>query len=223
LRRSLAAVLVLLPPSEGKTAPRRGRPVDLDALVHPELRDARAALLDALDPGLRAARAARARSIYTGVLFQHLRLDELPARARNRVLIFSALWGVVRPDDRIPAYKLPIGDRLDGFPPLAAYWRPRLAEVLPDSGLVLDLRSGAYTSAWTPRQARVVGVRAFTEHDGARVPVSHMVKATRGMVARVALEASPPPRSAARVAELVEAAGHRVELTGATLDVIEPG
>jgi hypothetical protein len=34
-RRSLAAVLVLLPPSEGKTAPRRGRPVDLAALVHP--------------------------------------------------------------------------------------------------------------------------------------------------------------------------------------------
>jgi uncharacterized protein len=180
-------------------------------------------VLDALDPGLREAKAARARSIYTGVLFQQLRLDELPARARNRVLIFSALWGVVAPDDRIPAYKLPIGDRLRGFPPLASYWRPRLTQVLPDSGLVLDLRSGAYASAWTPRAARVLGVRAFSERDGARVPVSHMVKATRGMVARLALEASPPPRTAAAVAKLVEAAGHRVELTDATLDVIEPG
>jgi uncharacterized protein len=216
-------VLVLLPPSEGKTAPRRGRPADLTALVHPELTPAREAVVDALDPDLRIARAARARSIYTGVLFQHLRLEELPARARNRVLIFSALWGVVRPDDRIPPYRFPIGDRLDGFPPLAAYWRPRLTEVLPDSGLVLDLRSGAYASAWTPRHARVLGVRAFSERDGARVPVSHMVKATRGMVARIALDASPPPRSPAAVAALVEAAGHRVELTDATLDVIEPG
>jgi uncharacterized protein len=216
-------VLVLLPPSEGKTAPRRGRPADLGALVHPELTPAREAVLDALDPGLRSARAARARSVYSGVLFQHLRLEELPARARNRVLIFSALWGVVRPDDRIPAYKLPIGDRLDGLPPLAAYWRPGLAEALPDSGLVLDLRSGAYASAWTPRHARVLGVRAFSERDGARVPVSHMVKATRGTVARIALQASPPPRTPAAVAALVEAAGHRVELTDATLDLIEPG
>src|SRR6478672_9915839 len=88
------AVLVLLPPSEGKTAPRRGRPVDLESLAYPSLGEARAAVLDALDPGLRSARAARARDVYTGVLFQHLRLGELPARARKRVLIFSGLWGV---------------------------------------------------------------------------------------------------------------------------------
>jgi cytoplasmic iron level regulating protein YaaA (DUF328/UPF0246 family) len=216
-------VLVLLPPSEGKAAPRRGRPVDLASLTFPELAAAREAVLDALDPALRDARAARASQIYTGVLFQHLRLPELPLRARRRVLIASALWGVVAPDDRIPAYKLPIGDRLPGFPPLAGYWRPRLEEVLPDSGLVLDLRSGAYAAAWTPRRASVLGVRAFVERGGTRTPVSHMVKATRGTVARIALEASPPPRTPAAVAALVEAAGHRVELTDATLDVIEPG
>src|SRR4051812_14950560 len=212
-------VLVLLPPSEGKTAPRRGRPADLSALVHPELTPAREALLDALDPALRDAPAARASQVYTGVLFQHLRLPELPLRARRRVLVASALWGVVAPDDRIPAYKLPIGDRLPGLPALAAYWRPRLAEVLPDAGLVLDLRSGAYATAWTPRHATVLGVRAFVERGGTRPPVSHMVKATRGTVARIALKASPPPRPPAAVAALVEAAGHRVELTGGTLDV----
>src|SRR5215217_3745382 len=157
-------VLVLLPPSEGKTPPpRRGRPADLASLAFPELTAAREAVLDALDPGLRTAPAARASQIYTGVLFQHLALPELPLRARRRVLIASALWGVVAPDDRIPAYKLPIGDRLPGFPALAGYWRPRLADVLPDSGLVLDLRSAAYAAAWTPRRATVLGVRAFVE------------------------------------------------------------
>lgn len=216
-------MLVLLPPSEGKTPPRRGRPADLASLAFPALTAAREAVLDALDPALRAAPAARASQVYTGVLFQHLRLPELPLRARRRVLVVSALWGVVAPDDRIPAYKLPIGDRLPGFPPLAGYWRPRLAEVLPDAGLVLDLRSGAYAAAWTPQRATVLGVRAFVERGGTRTPVSHMVKATRGTVARVALEASPPPRTPAAVAALVEAAGHRVELTEATLDVIEPG
>ena len=215
-------MLVLLPPSEGKTAPRRGRPLDLSTLVHPELTARRAALLDALDPALRAAPAARASAVYTGVLFQRLRLAELPLRARRRVLIASALWGVVRPDDRIPAYKLPIDARLDGFGGLAAYWRPALREALPDDGgLVLDLRSGGYAAAWRPREATLLGVRAFVERAGRRTAVSHMVKATRGDVARIALSAPRPPRTAAAVAELVAAAGYEVELSGGTLDVIQ--
>jgi cytoplasmic iron level regulating protein YaaA (DUF328/UPF0246 family) len=214
-------VLVLLPPSEGKTAPRRGRPLDLSALAHPELTARREALIDALDPGLRAAPTARASAVYTGVLFQRLRLAELPLRSRRRVLIASALWGVVRPDDRIPAYKLPIDARLDGFGGLAAYWRPALREALPDDGLVLDLRSGGYAAAWRPREATLLGVRAFVERGGKRTAISHMVKATRGDVARIVLSAPRPPRSPTAVAELVAAAGHEVELSSATLDVIE--
>ena len=41
-------MLLLLPPSEGKTAPRRGAPVDLDTLSSPALNPLRATVLDAL-------------------------------------------------------------------------------------------------------------------------------------------------------------------------------
>jgi cytoplasmic iron level regulating protein YaaA (DUF328/UPF0246 family) len=243
-----AAVLVILPPSEGKTAPRRGAPVDLSRLSFPALSERRAALLDALaelcagpreaalvalglsagqaedvarDAALRSAPAAAAAKIYTGVLYERLRLPELPAPARRRVLIASALWGMLRAGDRIPAYRLSIGARLPGFGALAGYWRGALQDALPASGLVLDLRSGAYAAAWTPRDAAVVSVRALTEE---RAVVSHMVKATRGDVARLALEAAPVPRTPRAVADAVAAAGHRVELTrergGWSLDVI---
>ena len=245
-------MLVLLPPSEGKTAPRRGRPVDLDALAYPELGPRRGELLDAVeslasgpldaalgalgisatqaeevarDGTLRTAPAAKASSVYTGVLYERLRLGALPARARRRVLIASALWGVVRPDDRIPAYRLSIGARLPGLPGLAAWWKPALREALPDGGLVLDLRSGPYAAAWTPRDAEVVAVRGFTEQAGERKVISHMVKATRGDVARDVLTAARAPRSAEAIAEIVAAAGRRVELAraprGWTLDVID--
>jgi uncharacterized protein len=244
-------VLVLLPPSEGKTAPRRGKPLDLAALSHPQLTAARERVLDALvalsagpaapalaalelSPGLapeldrnarlRTAPTSRASAIYTGVLYERLRLPELPLRARRRVLIASALWGAVSPDDRIPAYRLSMGARLPGIGGLAAHWRPALRAALPDGGLVVDLRSGSYAAAWTPRDATVVAVRAFTEQAGKRTAISHMVKATRGDVARVLLEAPRPPRTAERVAELVAASGREVELTagrGTTfLDVI---
>ncbi len=69
----------------------------------------------------------------------------------------------------------------------------------------------------------MLAVRAFVERDGTRTPVSHMVKATRGDVARIVLEASPPPRTPEAVAELVAAAGHEVERAEGTLDVIERG
>ena len=61
---------------------------------------------------LESAPAAPAAEVYTGVLYERLRLPELPAAARRRVLIASALWGVVAPDDRIPAYRLSISARL---------------------------------------------------------------------------------------------------------------
>ena len=58
---------------------------------------------------------------------------------------------------------------------------------MPDEGLIVDMRSGGYINAWKPKHATVVGVRAFT--DGKIV--SHMVKATRGDVARILLGHSP--------------------------------
>jgi hypothetical protein len=82
---------------------------------------------------------------------------------------------------------------------------------------VLDLRSGGYAAAFKPREANLLAVRGFTP-DGK--VISHFVKALRGDVARLALLASPVPRSANAIAELVAAAGYDVELNGGNLDVV---
>jgi cytoplasmic iron level regulating protein YaaA (DUF328/UPF0246 family) len=245
-------LLVLLPPSEGKTAPaRRGRSLDLSSLAFAdELTSSRAQVLSALgslcagpvdaaaaalglsagqvdevarNAALSSAPTARASAVYTGVLFERLQLPSLPVAARRRVLVFSALWGVVRPDDRIPAYKLSAGAKLPGLGGPAALWRPALRAALPDGGLVVDMRSGSYTSMWAPCDGTVVSVRAFTAE---RKVISHMVKATRGDVARLLLSApGRAPRRPSDVAEIVAASGREVELTegkgGWTLDVIE--
>jgi cytoplasmic iron level regulating protein YaaA (DUF328/UPF0246 family) len=151
-----------------------------------------------------------------------LELSELPAKARKRVLIASALWGVVRPDDRIPYYKFPPKTRLKGFEAPNAYWRPALAAALPDEedDFVVDMRSGAYVPAWKPRRATLLAVRAFTEVGGERKAVSHMAKAVRGDVARVLLRAKKSPGDPESAATTVEAAGFTVELSDGHLDVI---
>jgi cytoplasmic iron level regulating protein YaaA (DUF328/UPF0246 family) len=148
------------------------------------------------------------------VLYEHLGLSELPG---ERVLIASALWGFVRPDDRIPAYRLSIGAKLPRIPSLPALWREPLRKALPDEGLIVDLRSGAYAAAWKPKHATVVGVRAFS---GGKI-VSHGVKATRGDVARILLSGSAPT-TADEVLDRVREAGLTADLSGPNLDVQVP-
>ncbi len=247
-------MLILLPPSEGKTAPASGDPVELDSLAFAEtLTGPRAELLDALealaglpleravemlgvsagqagevevDAALRGAPTAPAASVYSGVLYDRLDLPGLPAaprrRAAERVLIASALWGFLRPEDRIPYYRLSAKARLDGIGPLAKWWRSSLAGAMPDEPgeLVVDMRSGAYAAAWKPREAKLLAVRAMAEAGGKRRPVTHMAKAVRGEVARALLLAKRTASDAEAAAAIAEAAGFRVELTSSSLDVI---
>jgi uncharacterized protein len=222
-------LIVLLPPSEGKTAPSEGAPVDVSALPFAGLAKTRERLLDVLarltfpralkyldiGPGLeeearrnltlRSAPAAPAHEVYTGVLYEHLG----PFEADN-VLIASGLWGFVRANDCIPAYRLSIGATLPRIPNLAALWREPLKRAMPDEGLIVDMRSGSYAAAWRPKAATVVGVRAFV--DGKTI--SHMVKATRGDVARILLSSGETPETPEDVASLARQAGLSVELSG---------
>jgi cytoplasmic iron level regulating protein YaaA (DUF328/UPF0246 family) len=231
----VAAVLLLLPPSEGKATPADGPPVDLDALAFAaELGRTRRRVLTALGGGVRRAPAAPAAEVYTGVLFQHLGLADLPAGARRRaeadVLIASGLWGLVAPQDRIPHYKLPIGE---GLPKLggglAAAWRAPVAAALAGRDvpgeLVVDLRSGGYAAVWRPRHAAHLTVRSLRiAPDGSRTVVSHMAKAARGDVARAVLRSRRAVRTPEDVAAVAAAAGLRVALvegTPVTLEVHE--
>lgn len=173
---------------------------------------------------LLSAPAATADEIYSGVLYQYLDLASLSAashkRASERILIASALWGVVRLEDRIPAYRLNMNARLPRMKTLAAFWKPALAKALPSDELVVDMRSGGYVAAWKPAHGTLLSVRAFVEEAGKREIVTHMAKATRGDVARILVEAPQPATDPEGVAALVERAGLRVELTKTTLDVI---
>lgn len=246
--------MILLPPSEGKASPESGDPVDLDSLAFAEsLGGQRARLLDALEhlpksstrkaiemlaisPGqageiavdavLREAPTAPAAEVYSGVLYERLRLGKLPPAARRRaeeqVLISSALWGVVRPGDRIPYYRLSAKARLKRIGPLSAFWRDALARALPDEPgeLVIDMRSGAYAGAWKPKRATLLAVRAFTEEGGERKVVSHMAKAVRGDVARALLLAKKAPAGPDAVVTVMREAGFKVELGPGRLDVV---
>ena len=185
----------------------------------------------ALNAQLGTSPTAPARDVYSGVLYERLGLAGLGKRASKRadehLLISSALWGMTRPADPIPYYRLSMKPKLARIGGLGALWREPLAKAMAGSGfdepgeIVLDMRSGSYSSLWKPKGAKLVAVRGFTESAGKRKAISHMAKSIRGDVARVVLEAKSLPRDVDGVADLVSKAGMRVETTGSTLDVIE--
>jgi len=253
-------VLILLPPSEGKSAPKRGKPLSLPDLGFPELTEPREQVLTALaglcagDPehaartlGLGPTQAddvrrnarlldtptARADAIYTGVLYENLGLPSLDSAARRRasssLAIMSSLFGMVRPADRIPAYRLAGGVNLPGLGVVSAHWRKVLdpvVEAAAGNGLVADLRSSTYAAFWRPGRAlapKVATVRVLQQVGSRRMVVSHFNKATKGRLVRALLESGATPRRPVALAEVIRDLGWKVELGdqgGHQLDVI---
>lgn len=175
----------------------------------------------AKNAGLRTAGARPAREIYTGVLYDALDLATLDRAAKRRaaasLLVFSGLWGAVRVTDRIPSYRCSMDVKLPGLGALGGYWRAPMAEVLPEAaggGLVLDLRSAAYATAWRPKgevAGRTATVRVL--HAPTRKVVSHFNKATKGRIVRSLLTAGAAPRNPAGLVEALRDLGYEVEAT----------
>jgi len=235
-------VLVLLPPSETKSSGGTRSPLELEALSFPQLNPMRHTLIEALialakDPGasvtalglgptqghevtrnaeLRSSPTIPALLRYTGVLYDALNVATLTPRARGRLLIGSALFGLLRADDLVPVYRLSAANTMPGLTSLRTLWRPVLTPVLTGvNDLVVELRSGAYAALGpVPGSVRV---SVLTESaDGARTVVSHTNKAHKGLLARALASSRAEPHDAAGVARIASKAGLRVELAGDT-------
>ena len=247
-------MIVLLPPSETKRAGGEGPALTLESLSSPALNSVRCELIDDLvrlsaDPPasrkalglspaqdaeiarnaeLRSAPTMPALNRYTGVLYDALDVGSLrgaaAARAGSRLAVVSALFGLVRADDPIPAYRLSASSKLPGRPTLAARWRPALEPVLAEIAereLVVDLRSGSYAALGKVPNAVTVDVVA--EHDdGRRTVVSHLNKAHKGRLARVLSATKAEPADASEVAAVARRAGMRVERRADHLTVVVP-
>jgi cytoplasmic iron level regulating protein YaaA (DUF328/UPF0246 family) len=250
-------VLILLPPSEGKTPPATGEPLRLDTLGLPALNPTRERVLRSLvavcqgnatramkrlglgptqadaierNAALLQQPTARADEIYTGVLYEAWNPSTLTRDGRRRasesVAIASALFGLVRPNDHIPAYRLSGTVTLPRLGPVAGLWRPRLGPVLDDlvgDGLLVDLRSGTYVNLHKPTGAlaeRTATVRVLHERDGRRSVVSHFNKATKGRIVRTLLEHDVRAASIDELGDALGDLGWTAERDGRRLDVV---
>ena len=199
-------MLILLPPSEGKsTVPGEG----VFRESHPEYaEDAGPVLrqLRALKAGdlcghygikdttaAKAAHQANLRALdapalpallrYTGVVYQNLEYRTMKRKtdASARIIVVSAMFGAVRGGDALPWYKLSM------TPALAHYWRPINAsrlEALAGGSPVLSLLPQAHAKAIAYQP--MIGLDFLV--DGGRKSAGHFGKAIKGKFIRFLIE-----------------------------------
>ena len=177
----------------------------------------------AAQAGVQAA-LAFAGDVYEGLDARRLSVDDL-AWAQDRLRILSGLYGVLRPLDRIQAYRLEMGIKLptDRGDDLYAYWGGEIAKALNAAArgmadpTVVNLASVEYFKSVDRDVLKppVVSCTFQQEVAGALKTISFYAKTARGLMARHAIRTR-----AERVADLkrFDRAGyrHRPELSSET-------
>jgi hypothetical protein len=232
-------VLIILPPSETKRPPpEAGSPLDLDRLSFPSLTAMRERVMEALVATSRGPDALRhlgvrpslagevarnehlrglptrsAVETYAGPLYEGLDAGSWSSRAEERtarqLIIVSALWGAVRPGDRIPPYRLHVCARLAGMDRLEPAWRTVLPSILADAaaphGPVLDLRSRAYQAVGRPTglDDQTATLRIRPSPGGSAHIGDVIAKRVRGEAARHLLSSESDPEDPLDLADLL--------------------
>lgn len=161
-----------------------------------------------------------------GVMYGAMDFAELPTGAQRRLLengiIFSGLFGLLRPDDLIPNYRLRMDAALPDVGRMSRYWKPLLSPHLNrvlEGRFVWNLLPQAHLDAWEDEGTyrAMVDVKFFKEdEDGTRKAVSHNVKPLRGALVNFLVR--DPAESIADLHDWEAPGGYELDEEATTFD-----
>ncbi len=140
-----------------------------------------------------------------GVMYEAMDFPGLPTGAQRRLLengvIFSGLFGLLRPDDLIPDHRLPIESEVPNIGALTDFWRPVISPALNRTiadAFVWDMLPDSHLAAWEDDHsyAQIVRVTFYDEKNGTRKEPGANVAPLRGklvnFIVRESLEELEP-------------------------------
>jgi len=124
-----------------------------------------------------------------GVMYQAMDFQGLPTGAQRRLLeegiIFSGMFGLLRPDDLIPEYRLSMDAEIPGVGKVSAYWKEALSKELNQTlkdRFVWNLLPESHEKAWDDDHSyeAMVRVRFLRKVKGELKAVDGEVEPLRG-------------------------------------------
>lgn len=134
-----------------------------------------------------------------GVMYKAMDFAGLPTGAQRRLLenglILSGMFGLLRPDDLIPNYRLKMDASLPEFGRVGKFWRERHSELLNqtlEGRVVWNLLPGAQQAAWEDARTYQMMITVRFEHvtNEGRKTISHGVKTLRGQLVNLIVRES---------------------------------
>ncbi|HYE94585.1 MAG TPA: peroxide stress protein YaaA [Rubricoccaceae bacterium] len=124
-----------------------------------------------------------------GSMYRAMDFSTLPTGAQRRLLengvILSGLFGLLRPDDLIPNYRLKMEATVEGIGKVSRYWREPLSarlNALLRGKVVWNLLPATHEDAWVDDGSydRMYRLKFFRAEKKTLKPVTHEVKELRG-------------------------------------------
>ncbi len=127
-----------------------------------------------------------------GVMYEAMNFQTLPTGAQRRLLengiIFSGLFGLLRPDDLIPAYHVVLDASIPGIGDVASYWHDLVSQALNKQlkdHVVWNLLPDDMPPVWTDEHTyqEMITANFYGKRKGGKLPpVTDGVEALRGQL-----------------------------------------
>lgn len=163
---------------------------------------------------------------YTGTLYKAISVDSFTDHEtevmRAKVLMQSALFGLISATDRIPWYRLSADTKLPNLD-LKEIWRGN--QTLAWNRLVdfpiIDLRSKSYVElSPVPEGIKSYYVEVVSEKDGERKALNHFNKTAKGELVGAFVRAKKTPETLGQLKKVAESVGLGMEVEGNVIYLI---
>ena len=198
-------MLILIPPSEGKTKIKSTNTIFgdtkfkferevnqvirlLSLLNEEDLRSIygtsqeKSEIFHRQNQDIFKSHCAKAIERYTGVVYEYIDWESLNQNSKKymekHVRIFSGLFGLLSPNTLIPNYKLKMN-----VLSLQYHWNPVLTKELENEDLIFDLLPQVHRKAYTPSK-NVIKIDFSVINKGKKTAAGHFGKAVKGKFIR---------------------------------------
>ncbi len=129
---------------------------------------------------------------YTGIVFKSMEFEqwtpEMYEFAQQHTYIMSALYGALRPSDKMIQYRLDMSHKILPTEKTIHYWQPHINKLLKNEKTVINLASNEFTTLI--EHPNMITLDFLDEKDGTYKRINTYVKMARGKMYQTIIKAN---------------------------------